>query len=149
MSDLFHNTVACIVERDGYFLIVEETVNGQRVFNQPAGHLEPGESLIDAAVRETLEETGWHVELSGLVGIYQYNPAGSQEHFIRSCFAARPLRQDAWRELDEGIIRAVWMSPEELRKYRRRLRSPMVLGCVEDYLNNEHAPLSLIKNVET
>lgn len=147
MSELFHNTVACIVERDGHFLTVEETVDGKRVFNQPAGHLEAGESLIEAAVRETLEETGWHVEPTALVGIYQYRPAGSDLQFIRHCFAARPLKHEAWRELDAEIIRAVWMDPDELRRFRRRLRSPMVLGCIEDYQAGNHAPLSLFRTV--
>jgi 8-oxo-dGTP pyrophosphatase MutT (NUDIX family) len=100
-------TVATIVARDGRFLVVEENVRGELLLNQPAGHLEPNESLLTAARRETLEETGWSVELEHLVGVYQWR-SESGDHFLRFTFAARALHHDAQQPLDDGIVRAVW-----------------------------------------
>jgi len=137
----FHQTVATVVARDDHFLMVEEEAEGRIVLNQPAGHVEPGESLLAAALRETLEETAWQVELTGFIGLYQYTPPAGDLCFIRSCFSARPQRHEAWRELDSGIIRAHWLSHAELLRYRRRLRSPLVLAAVEDYL--QHGPMPL------
>lgn len=124
-------TVACIVLQDGKFLLVEEDVKGRRVLNQPAGHLESGESLPAAALRETCEETGWYVELTHLVGVYQW--ANGDGEFVRFTFAATPLRQDPARPLDTGIVRALWMTREEIAA-SQNLRSPMVLRGVEDFL---------------
>jgi 8-oxo-dGTP pyrophosphatase MutT (NUDIX family) len=135
-------TVACIVPWSGKFLLVEENVRGELVLNQPAGHLEPDESLLDAAVRETLEETGWSIELSGLVGVYQW--ASSDIHFLRFTFAAEPLSHDPGRELDAGIVRALWMAPEEIVAAQARLRSPMVLRGVNDFLSGKRLPLDVI-----
>ena len=135
-------TVACIVPQDGKFLLVEENVRGELVLNQPAGHLEPDESVLDAAVRETLEETGWSIELSGLVGVYQW--ASPDGHFLRFTFAAKPLSHDPGRGLDAGIVRAMWMAPEEIAASRARLRSPMVLRGVDDFLAGKHLPLDTL-----
>jgi 8-oxo-dGTP pyrophosphatase MutT (NUDIX family) len=135
-------TVACIVPRSGRFLLVEENVRGELVLNQPAGHLEPDESLLDAAVRETLEETGWSIELSGLVGVYQW--ASPDGHFLRFTFAAEPLSHDPGRELDAGIVRAVWMGREEIAASQARLRSPMVLRGVDDFLAGKRLPLDAL-----
>lgn len=134
-------TVACIVPRGARFLMVEETVRGELVINQPAGHLEPGESLAQAALRETLEETGWTVRLTGLVGIYQWaNPTGDS-HFLRFTFAAEAVQHDPARPLDQGIVRASWMTREELAATASRLRSPMVLRGIDDYLAGRRQPL--------
>ena len=134
-------TVACIVPRGQQFLLVEERVRGELVLNQPAGHLERGESLAQAALRETLEETAWSVRLTGLVGIYQWTNPDNDTHFLRFTFAAEPLGHDAARALDEGIVRALWMTREEIAAAAARLRSPMVLRGVDDYLDGRRQPL--------
>jgi len=137
-------TVATIVPRAGRFLLVEETVRGELVLNQPAGHLESGESLHAAACRETLEETGWRVELTGLVGVYQWTPSGTDSHFVRFTFAARPLGHDPGRPLDAGIVRALWLSRDEVAQQQARLRSPMVLRGIDDYLAGRQLPLEAV-----
>jgi 8-oxo-dGTP pyrophosphatase MutT (NUDIX family) len=134
-------TVACIVPRAGKFLLVEEDVRGMRVLNQPAGHLEPSESLPAAALRETREETGWDVSLTHLVGIYQW--ANDDGAFLRFTFAAEPVHHDPARPLDAGIVRAVWMAHDEIAA-SRNLRSPMVLRGVDDFLAGRSAPLDSI-----
>ena len=134
-------TVASIVPRDGKFLLVEEVVRGELVLNQPAGHLEPGESLPTAARREALEETGWEIELTALVGVYQWTNPGGDGHFLRFTFAATPRRHDPQRPLDAGIVRALWLTRDEIAAERARLRSPMVLRCVDDWLSGQCMPL--------
>jgi 8-oxo-dGTP pyrophosphatase MutT (NUDIX family) len=136
-------TVATIVPRDGRFLLVEEIVHGECVLNQPAGHLEANESLQEAACRETLEETGWTVELDGLVAIYQWSN-GADAHFVRFTFAARPVTHDAARALDDGIIRTCWLARDEIATRQRQLRSPMVLRGVDDYLAGRRFPLDAV-----
>lgn len=134
-------TVACIVPQDGKFLLVEEDVRGRRVLNQPAGHLESGESLAHAALRETREETGWDVELTHLVGVYQW--ANHDDGFLRFTFAAQPVRHDPTRILDAGIVRALWMTREEIAA-AHNLRSPMVLRGIEDFLASRSVPLDIM-----
>lgn len=142
-----NTVVATIVEQDGRFLFVEEEADGRAVFNQPAGHLDPGETLLDAARRETLEESGWHVEPTGLVGIYLVEPPGSSITYQRFCFRARALRHDPARALDKEIIRAVWLTRDELVDERARHRSPLVLRCVDDYIAGHNYPLALIHDL--
>jgi 8-oxo-dGTP pyrophosphatase MutT (NUDIX family) len=138
-------TVATLVPSDGRLLVVEERVRGALVLNQPAGHLEPDESLVDAAVRETLEETGWDIAISHLVGVYRWTaPDGSA--FLRFAFAGTPLRHHPERALDAGIERALWMSPGELRAAEDRMRSPLVLAVVEDWLAGARWPLATIRD---
>lgn len=140
-----HVTVATIVSDGRRVLLVSESIDGRSVLNQPAGHLESGESLAQAAVRETLEETGWEVELTGLVGIYQWQaPNGSE--FLRVAFAARPLRHHPQRPLDGAIEHALWLSPAELANHPR-LRSPLVARCVADWQAGRHYPLSVLEVV--
>jgi 8-oxo-dGTP pyrophosphatase MutT (NUDIX family) len=137
-------TVASIVPRDGKFLLVEEVVRGELVLNQPAGHLEPGESLPAAARRETLEETGWEIELTALVGVYQWtNPVGDS-HFLRFTYAAAPQRHDPQRPLDAGIVRVLWLTRDEIAAEHTRLRSPMVLRCIDDWLGGRSLPLDAV-----
>lgn len=139
-----HVTVATVVEDNGRFLLVEEEADGKRVFNQPAGHLEPNESLVQAALRETLEETAWTVQIDGVVGVGLYTTPDAATTYYRTTFFGRPLRHDPKRRLDDGILRAVWLSPEEIRAQSARMRSPLVAKVVEQYLNGHRYPLSMI-----
>jgi 8-oxo-dGTP pyrophosphatase MutT (NUDIX family) len=147
MSWNSHITVACVVEREGRFLLVEERVSGGLVLNQPAGHWDEGETLFQAAVRETLEESAWEVELDGLLGIYAFKPQNLDYGFLRVAFAARALRHHPRRALDEGIERAVWLSRDELAACSERHRSPMVLRGVDDYLAGRRYPLELLTHL--
>jgi 8-oxo-dGTP pyrophosphatase MutT (NUDIX family) len=140
-----HVTVAVIVEREGSFLLVEEETiaSHEDVFNQPAGHVEQAETLIEAAKREALEETGWDVEPTALLGIYTYTPEHTPDAtYYRVCFIAKALHHYE-RPLDTGIIRAVWMTLDELEA-SRRARSPLVIKCIKDYLTGQSFPLSAI-----
>lgn len=142
-----HATVGCVIEREGRFLFVEErTSEGMRI-NQPAGHLEKGESLLQAALRETLEETAWQVQLDGLVGVYRWRMAQRDRTYLRFCFHGRPLSEEAERPLDHGIIRSVWLSREELSAPPCPLRSPLVLACLDDYLAGRRYPLDLLQDI--
>ncbi|BAL23367.1 NUDIX hydrolase [Azoarcus sp. KH32C] len=139
-------TVASVVERDGRFLMVEEhTADGLR-FNQPAGHVEFGESLVDAAVRETLEETAHGFVPEYLVGIYQWTVPGSKLTYLRFAFGGAVGDEQPGRTLDDGIVRAVWLTPEELRACRERHRSPLVLQVVEDWIAGRRYGLELIRH---
>lgn len=137
-------TVATVVVRDGRLLVVEEDVRGERVLNQPAGHLEPDESLLAAALRETLEETGWEVRLTAFVGAYQWTSPRDGRQFLRMAFAAEPLHHHAGRALDDGIVQALWLTPQELQAEAPRHRSPMVWRCVADYLAGARHPLQAV-----
>lgn len=137
-------TVATLVVRDGRLLCVEERANGHVVINQPAGHLEPNESLVEAAVRETREETGWNVRITHLVGAYQWKAEATGRHYLRFAFAAEPLDQIPDARLDEGIVRALWLDPAELQALSARHRSPLVWRCAADYLAGCRHPLSLV-----
>ncbi|VVP87277.1 Phosphatase NudJ [Pseudomonas fluorescens] len=141
-----HITVATIVEDQGRYLLVEEFKAGQHVFNQPAGHLEPNESLSQAALRETLEETAWEVELTGLVGIYLYTAPSNGVTYQRICFAARPVRHHIDRPLDSDITRALWMTREELLADPARWRSELVPRCIDDYLAGPLHSLDLLRD---
>lgn len=140
-----HVTVAVVIERDGRFLVVEENAEqGRVVYNQPAGHVEMGETLEQAAVREALEETGWDVKLTGFLGLYVYTPAFNRDiTYYRACFLAETVQHHPERALDEGILRAAWMSRDELADCNR-LRSPLVLKCVEDALAGRRYPLEIV-----
>ena len=139
-------TVATVVVRDGRLLLVEERVNGALVLNQPAGHLEPDESLVEAALRETREETGWDVRLTGFIGAYQWK-AETGRHYLRFAFAAEPLGHDPDRPLDTGIERTLWLTPAELDAARERHRSPLVWQVVADYLAGRRHPLSMVQQL--
>ncbi|WP_122666257.1 NUDIX hydrolase [Pseudomonas viridiflava] len=141
-----HVTVATIVEDQGKFLFVEELKGGKAVLNQPAGHLDPDESLQRAAVRETLEETGWDVELTSVIGIYLYTAPSNGVTYQRICFAAKPLRHHPDYQLDDGIIGPQWLTRDELVAQQDRWRSELVLRCVDDYLNGEHFSLDLLRD---
>ena len=151
MSWSAHVVVACIVERGGKFLLVEERIEdqGAAVLNQPAGHWEANETLIEAAQRETLEETGWYVEPIAVLGIYEFKPAELDYTFLRIAFIARALRHHPERALDHGIIGPVWLTREELLRESMRHRSPSVMRCVDDYLKGQSYPLNMIAHLNT
>ncbi|MCH7882243.1 MAG: NUDIX hydrolase [Proteobacteria bacterium] len=142
-----HTTVAAMCERDGHFLLVKEKVNGKVVFNQPAGHLNPDESLLDAVIRETFEETQYEFNPTGLQGIYHFVPEEAPETtYIRFLFCG-----DAGSQLngalDEGIISAEWMNYDEIRSCREQHRSPLVLQGIDDYLSKPPYPLDVISQI--
>lgn len=149
MSDVWKPsvTVAAIIERDGRFLLVEEETSDGIRFNQPAGHLDPNESLIEAVARETLEEAAHDFTPTGLVGVYMSRYVSSRTRkevtYLRFAFCG-DLGFQHDRELDEGILRAVWMTRDELIACQEKHRSPLVLQCVDDYLAGQRAPLSMI-----
>lgn len=137
-------TVAAVIERDGRFLLVEEeTPEGLR-FNQPAGHLEEGESLLEATAREVLEETAYRFVPEYLVGVYQWTRPQGDITYLRFAYGGRVEAEETGRALDEGIVRAVWMTPDEIRATADRHRSPLILQCVEDWLGGARHPLALV-----
>ncbi len=141
-------TVAAVIERDGRFLLIEEHTAGGLKLNNPAGHLDPGESPAEGCARETLEETAWHFEPTALVGIYmsRFTRAvdGEDITYLRFAFCGVLGAHEPGRPLDEGIVGTVWMTPDEIRANAHRLRSPMVLQCMEDYLRGQRAPLEML-----
>jgi ADP-ribose pyrophosphatase YjhB (NUDIX family) len=139
-----HITVAAIVEKDGKFLMVEELSGGELVYNQPAGHLDPNETLLQAAIRETYEESGWHIEPTHVLGVSRYIADHNDTLYYRTSFIATAISYDSHATLDTGITRALWLSYEELKAQPEKLRSPLVLKNIEQYLNGERYPLSLI-----
>lgn len=141
-------TAAAVLEQDGKFLLVEEETRQGIRFNQPAGHWEPGETLIAAAARETLEETAHEFEPQHLVGVYRWHSPGSDTTYLRFAFTGRLLAFHPERELDAGILRAIWLTPNEIRATRERHRSPLILRCIEDYLAGKRYPLELITHYD-
>ncbi len=142
-----HLTVAAIAEREGRFLLVEEQVGGALVVNQPAGHLDANESLMQGCVRETLEEAAWDFSPEALVGIYQYCPPDSPHMYLRFAFCGRLLQEYPEQDLDDTIVRTLWMTRDEIAALaEHQRRSPMVLQCVDDYLAGFRHPLSLISS---
>lgn len=139
-----HVTVATIIERDNRFLMVYEESDGKKVYNQPAGHLDPNETLQEAAIRETLEETGWNVQLTGVVGVNLYTAPSNSITYFRTTFVAEALTHDANRKLDTGIIEAVWLTYEQLLERKDELRSPMTLQIIEDYRAGRRFPLNVV-----
>jgi 8-oxo-dGTP pyrophosphatase MutT (NUDIX family) len=140
-------TVAAVAERDGRFLLVEERASGRIVINQPAGHLEDGETFLAAIVRETLEETAWVFEPRAIVGVYVWRPSHLARTFLRVAFTGELVSHDPSRTLDAGILRTRWLDRSELADPRARLRSPLVLQCVDDFLAGTRYPLSLISHL--
>ena len=141
-------TVAALIERDGHFLLVEEdTADGLRL-NNPAGHLDPGESPIQACIREVLEETAHDFTPTAVVGVYlnrfRRTRTGDDITYLRFAFAGQLGTHHGWRALDEGIVRTVWMTPEEIRATRDRHRSPLLLRCLDDDLAGQRFSLNLV-----
>ena len=136
-----HITVATVVFRDGRYLLVEEIDGGRRVLNQPAGHLEPNETLVEAARRETLEETGWEVEIQALLGASLFTSAQTGVSYLRTSFLAQALHHHVERTLDTEIIASRWLSYEEILAERARLRSESVLATIEQHRAGHRFPL--------
>ena len=133
-------TVAAVVMRDGKFLLVEEETEAGLAFNQPAGHLEAGESLIDAVIRETLEETAYHFKPTHLIGVYNWKHLGKDVTYLRFAFGGELRGFEAERELDEGIVAARWLTLDEVKATQARHRSPLILRCIEDQIVGKAGP---------
>jgi len=142
-----HVTVAAVVEDCGRFLIVEEEVEGRIVYNQPAGHLEPGESLVEAVIRETREETGWRIQPTAVVGIHQWTSPGGRS-FLRVSFAGTVVDRDTGCVPDDGIRAVLWLTRMEILQHSAGLRSPMVMKCLDDYLAGKRYPLDLLAHLD-
>ncbi|HZS66678.1 MAG TPA: NUDIX hydrolase [Burkholderiales bacterium] len=137
-------TVAAVIERGGRFLFVEERIDGRLVLNQPAGHLDPGESLVAACRREVLEETAHAFEPRELIGIYRWHYAAKDVTFLRFCFTGVAGDADPARKLDKEIVRLHWLTPAELEARKDDHRSPLVAKCVADFLAGRRFPLELL-----
>ncbi|WP_192878478.1 NUDIX domain-containing protein [Parvibium lacunae] len=141
-------TVAAIIEDAGKFLLVEEETSDGLRFNQPAGHLDEGETPVHGAIREALEETAHHFQPQGFLGLYMSRYISARTHdvvtYLRIAFYGKSLGADLTRALDTGIVRAVWLTPEEIQALAPRHRSPLVWQCIEDYLNGRRAPLEQV-----
>ncbi len=142
-----HATVAAIVENNGKFLLVEETTDRGNRFNQPAGHLEDNETLLEAVVRETLEETAYTFNPTALLGIYHWKHEHNDTTYLRFAYIGEVSNHHPELGLDEGIIRTVWMSIDEIREKAMLMRSPQVLTCIEDYLSGRRFPLSVVTHL--
>ncbi|OHX13228.1 NUDIX hydrolase [Chromobacterium sphagni] len=142
-----NTTVAAIIEQNGRFLMVEEdTADGLRL-NQPAGHLEHGETLLQAVVRETREESGWHFTPQGLTGIYLADRPDSDITYLRFAFHGSAAAPPQPARLDAGIVAVHWLSFEDISAQRHRLRSPVALQCLADHLSGIIYPLELIRDL--
>lgn len=139
-------TVAAIIEREGRFLLVEEDTADGLMLNTPAGHLDPGESPAEGCAREALEETAHRFTPTALVGIYmaRTRSAAQDVTYMRFAFAGELGEREEGRALDQGIVRTLWMTPQEIRESRARHRSPLLLQCVEDHLAGRRHPLALV-----
>ncbi len=139
-----HVTVATLIERDDRYLLVYEEADGRKVYNQPAGHLEPNETLIEAAIRETLEETAWNIRLTGVIGVNLYTAPSNNVTYFRTTFIGEAISHNADRPLDQGIIDAVWLTYEEILARKDQLRSPMTLKIIDDYRAGRRFPLAVV-----
>jgi 8-oxo-dGTP pyrophosphatase MutT (NUDIX family) len=141
-------TVAAVVQRDGRFLFVHERASdGKMVINQPAGHLERGETILEAVVRETREETGWRFVPEALVGIYQWQHSAGGLSYVRFALCGSVTDRDEHAPLDDGIEEVLWLDRQEIDQRADRLRSPLVRQVVNDYLAGERHPIALLKSL--
>lgn len=144
-----HATVAVVVEdAQGRFLMVEEHSGGRVVFNQPAGHIEENEAIVDAMRREALEETGWDIEPQHFLGFYTYKAPANGVTYYRFCFTGK-ARRKLTDELDKDIITAHWLSLDEIRQLGDQLRSPLIMQSIEDYRSGRRYPLDVITDAQT
>jgi 8-oxo-dGTP pyrophosphatase MutT (NUDIX family) len=141
-------TVAAVINKNDQYLLVEEQTKSGVLFNQPAGHLEPNESIIQGAIRETLEETGYTFRPQWLLGIYNWHSLVNDTTFLRFAFFGTADCYDHNRELDEGIVRAAWFNTNEIYELVHRHRSPLVIKCIEDHLAGKQYPLEILTHYD-
>jgi 8-oxo-dGTP pyrophosphatase MutT (NUDIX family) len=141
-------TVAAITEADGRFLVVEERINRRLVFNQPAGHVEHGETLLTAVVREVREETAWRFEPQSLIGVYLWRSPDSGVTTMRFAFSGTVDDHRSAQPLDHGIVGTHWLSRTELQEREQRLRSPLVMLCIQDYLDGKRQPIASVAHLD-
>jgi 8-oxo-dGTP pyrophosphatase MutT (NUDIX family) len=142
-----NTTVAAIIEQNGKFLLVEENTDRGNRFNQPAGHLEDGETLLQAVIRETMEESAYEFMPEALLGIYHWKHPHNDTTYLRFAFIGKVGVNYPMQELDIGIVQAVWMDIDEMRDKAGLMRSPQVLMCVEDYLAGKRYPLEVVTHL--
>lgn len=140
-------TVAAVIEQHGRFLLVEEETEKGLGLNQPAGHLDEHESLLEGVARETLEETGYVFRPEAIVGVYLWHASEKGLTYLRFAFSGTVLGHDPTRPLDTGIVRALWLTPEEISAEARRHRSPLVQRCIDDYRSAQRHPLELLTHL--
>ena len=145
MPDSIHLTVAVVIEIKNRYLMVRELCTGAMRYNQPAGHVEPGETPVEAAIRETLEETGWHIEPTSIISFSTYKTASNGVTYYRLAFAAKTIKFDESAEIDSDIDEAVWLSYEEIQGLKDQLRSPLVLEALNDFRLGQSYSLDLLK----
>ena len=141
-------TVAAVTEDDGRFLVVEERINDKLVLNQPAGHVEHGETLLEAVVREAREETAWHFEPRALLGAYLWRNPRNGRHTLRFAFTGTVRDHKPDQPLDEPIVTTLWLTRAQLMERELRLRSPLVLRCVDDYLSGARQALESVASLD-
>lgn len=150
MTWLPHITVAAIVFKDGQYLMVQEREDdGSLVYNQPAGHLEANESLIDALHRETFEETGWRVKATAILSMNLFTSPRNNTTYFRCNFIAEAVNLDQNASIDSDIENIVWMSEQEIQSQRDKMRSPLVINAINDFKSGQHYPLSMLKNLSS
>jgi 8-oxo-dGTP pyrophosphatase MutT (NUDIX family) len=140
-------TVAAVIEREQRFLIVEERISGARVFNQPAGHVETGEALLAAVIRETREETAWEFLPTSLTGMYLWRNPRTARYTLRFAFTGELRHHDPGQSLDRPVIGTHWLSRGDLLAREPQLRTPLVLRCIDDYLAGHRLPLSAVPTI--
>lgn len=145
MPDKIHLTVATVVVRQNQYLMVKEFDSGKLVINQPAGHVEPGEDIIDAAIRETYEETGWHVDINGFIGVYSSKFPTTGVTYYRLAFSAAVVSEDKHATIDTDIQQVLWLSAEQIRQNSKQLRSDLVIECLNDFECGEIYPLEIFR----
>jgi len=142
-----HTTVAAIIEQKQRFLLVEERVNGCVVFNQPAGHVDANERLIDAVIRETQEESAYTFKPTHIIGCYYWQKQDKSTTYMRVCYTGEITHHHPEQALDDGIIAAHWLTREEVTRCATKLRSPMVMRNIDDYLKGRRFPLDMITDL--
>jgi ADP-ribose pyrophosphatase YjhB (NUDIX family) len=149
MTDIWtpHLTVAAVIEEEGKFLLVEEHSEGKIVLNQPAGHVEEDETILEAVVRETLEESARRFQPEAISGFYRWRSPDNGITYLRLAFCGTHGKRDRDLSLDTDIITTHWLSLDELHQRRAQLRSPLVMHCIDDYLAGQRYPLELVEEI--
>jgi 8-oxo-dGTP pyrophosphatase MutT (NUDIX family) len=140
-------TVAAIIEQNGKFLLVEEETDRGNRYNQPAGHLEDGETLLEAVIRETMEESAYEFTPEKLLGIYHWKHTHNKTTYLRFAFIGKVGKHYPMQPLDTGIIKTLWMGIDQIRENAHLMRSDQVLSCIEDYIAGKSYPLEVITNL--